>query len=295
MLFSFGKKRKSTARRYKNVLSSCSGLNKRICRSSSNCTYTKRGCRGRGGTRKGLVFEGPAMNGNEFGKKRMTRRYKNVLSSCSGLNKRLCRSSPNCTYTKRGCRGRGGTRKGLVFEGPSMNGNEFGKKRKPRRVRKMNKLPSRLIKLARKYRVKISLKVGKKRVYKSAKVLVKQIKRKMKKVKKTKRKNKKINRRRPRRFNFGSHGSYLSEYPQEGIIGQSSTWVDKTSNGTRPGSLGFDKIDTRLSESDLPVYGTYSRFFTEKVPKVLPPSWYCNKDSTGACTLVGGPFYGYKD
>jgi hypothetical protein len=242
-----------------------------------------------------------------FGKKRKTirRRYRNVRPECYNLRKRSCKSNPNCTYTRRGCRGRSGTNVGLVYEGPALppSTRSFGKSnRKP---------PARLIKLAKKYHVKISIKVGKKRVYKSLKVLLRQIKRKMKhqrpkKVRKsrnTRRKSgrksrntrRKSGRKSNRRYNFGSQGSYLTEYPQQGVIGQSSTWVDKASNKNRPDSIGYDKINTRLSDADLPVYGTYSRFFTEKVPKVLPPSWYCNKDKTGACTLVGGPFYGYKD
>ena len=54
-------------------------------------------------------------------KSRAVGRYKNVVSGCSGLKKRKCQTSPGCHYVKRrGCRGRKGTRKGLVYEGPSM-------------------------------------------------------------------------------------------------------------------------------------------------------------------------------
>jgi hypothetical protein len=53
-----------------------------------------------------------------FGKKK---RYNVPGSACNKLSKRVCHSNPNCSYTKRGCRRRKGTRSGgLVFEGPSL-------------------------------------------------------------------------------------------------------------------------------------------------------------------------------
>ena len=115
----FGKK----ARRYNVAGSSCNRLRKRVCRSNPNCSYTKRGCRRRKGTAtKGLVYEGPSL---QFGKK--ARRYNVPGSSCNRLRKRVCRSNPNCSYTKRGCRRRSGTAtKGLVYEGPSL---QFGRRR----------------------------------------------------------------------------------------------------------------------------------------------------------------------
>ena len=66
-------------------------------------------------------------NRNKYGR----RRYNVKGSGCNKLKAKKCRSSPNCTYTKRGCRRRAGTisRKGhrkLVYEGPSL---EFGRRR----------------------------------------------------------------------------------------------------------------------------------------------------------------------
>ena len=58
-----------------------------------------------------------------FGKRRRRKMYKyrNVVAACSKLKKKQCRTSPNCSYVKnRGCKGRSGTRKGMVYEGPSM-------------------------------------------------------------------------------------------------------------------------------------------------------------------------------
>ena len=61
---------------------------------------------------------------NSFGKKR---RYNVAGSACNKLKRKTCRSNPNCSYTKRGCRRRTGTKSGdMVYEGPSL---EFGKRR----------------------------------------------------------------------------------------------------------------------------------------------------------------------
>jgi hypothetical protein len=130
----FGRKRRKTRkvrrRRYNVAGSSCNKLKKRTCQSNPNCSYTRRGCRRRTGTAtKGVVYEGPSL---EFGKRRR-RRYNVAGSPCNGLNKRVCVSSANCRYTKRGCRRRSKT---MVYEGPSL---EFGRKtRKVRRYRRYN-------------------------------------------------------------------------------------------------------------------------------------------------------------
>jgi hypothetical protein len=63
-----------------------------------------------------------------FGKRR--RRYMVEDSACNRHRKSVCKSMPNCTYTKgRGCRRRKGTVKGgLVYQGPSLAA--FGKRRR---------------------------------------------------------------------------------------------------------------------------------------------------------------------
>uniref|UniRef100_A0A6C0AY84 Uncharacterized protein n=1 Tax=viral metagenome TaxID=1070528 RepID=A0A6C0AY84_9ZZZZ len=116
----FGRRR--PRRRYNVPGSPCNKLRKRVCRSNPNCSYTKRGCRRRKGTRKGLMYEGPSLM---FGKKKRSRRYNVPGSSCNKLRKRVCKSNPNCSYTKRGCRRRKGTRGGLVYEGPSLFNGEY--------------------------------------------------------------------------------------------------------------------------------------------------------------------------
>ena len=112
----FGKKK-----RYNVPGSACNRLKRRVCKSDPNCTYTTRGCRRRKGTKNGPIYQGPSLA--RFGKKR----YNVPGSVCNKQLKKICRSNPNCTYTKRGCRRRSGTKKGLVFEGPSL---AFGKMRR---------------------------------------------------------------------------------------------------------------------------------------------------------------------
>lgn len=73
----------------------------------------------------GAPLQGYTKPINSFGKKK----YNVSGSGCNGLKKRVCRSNPNCTYTKRGCRRRSGTKsKGLVYEGPSLA--SFGRRRR---------------------------------------------------------------------------------------------------------------------------------------------------------------------
>ena len=114
---SFGKKR-----RYNVAGSACNKLKRKTCRSNPNCSYTRRGCRRRTGTKGGsVVYEGPSL---AFGKRR--RRYNVAGSMCNKLKRKTCRSNPNCSYTKRGCRRRQGTKGGAIYEGPSL---AFGSRR----------------------------------------------------------------------------------------------------------------------------------------------------------------------
>jgi hypothetical protein len=111
-------------------------------------------------------------------------------SACKGLNERICKGNPNCTYTINGCvRHRGTVKGGLVFEGPSL---QFGKKRlrkksgKKRSVKKAaKKLPAKIRKLCKRLKIKTTKRVGRRRVRKSIKILMKQIRMRMKKMKKT--------------------------------------------------------------------------------------------------------------
>jgi len=98
----------------------CTGRTQSTCGSNPNCTWAgKRKCIRRPGHLAGTQYEGP-LGPMGFGKKR----YNVPGSVCNKQLKKICRSNPNCTYTTRGCRRRSGTKKGVVFEGPSL---AFGK------------------------------------------------------------------------------------------------------------------------------------------------------------------------
>lgn len=128
-----------------------------------------------------------------YGRRRKTRRvrrrrYNVAGSGCNKLKKRICRSNPNCTYTRRGCRRRKGTAtKGVVYQGPSL---QFGKRRRQvRKSRKVHhkKLPAKIRKLCKRLGIKCTKKVGSRRVYKKLSVLKKQIARKMRKMRRHRR------------------------------------------------------------------------------------------------------------
>ena len=183
----------------------CSGLRKNVCNQSATCKYVKRqGCR------RKSIKTGYTMSGDEdlgsyadaagiqfFGR----RRYNVKGSPCNKLRRNVCKSSPNCSYTKRGCRRRKGTRGKVVYEGPSLSAFDkrrkrmsliaFGKRRKRmslsafgkrRKSRKHYKLPKKIVKLCRKLKIKCTKKVGKHRVYKSLTDLKRMIKKRMKHV-----------------------------------------------------------------------------------------------------------------
>ena len=171
----------------------CTGRTQASCGGNPNCNWQSGANSGRGrcvrqaGYLGGEQYQGPMMPG-AFGKRR--RRYNVAGSACNKLKKRVCQSSPNCSYTRRGCRRRSGTKSGaMVYQGPSL---AFGKRRrkvkstrrkvKSTRIKSVRKPPAALLKRCRKYHIKTTKKVGKHRVYKSITVLKKLIK--MKKMKK---------------------------------------------------------------------------------------------------------------
>lgn len=54
-------------------------------------------------------------------KRAPVKRYNVQGSMCNKKPKKVCQSMPNCSYTKRGCRRRAGTKSGaMVYEGPSL-------------------------------------------------------------------------------------------------------------------------------------------------------------------------------
>jgi len=182
----------------------------------------------------------------------------------------------------------------------------FGKKKR-RTVRSTKKKsgskkpPASLIRMCKKYRIKCTKKVGRKRVYKSISVLKKQLRRKRtikrrkarKSVKKGSRKVRKT--RKVRRFRFGEAASaanpanygYNNPVPQApGVLSQSSQVVTEANNINRPPGFGLDA-------ASIPTYGVYRPFFTENVPTTVGPSWNFMGQPDGGLYPVGGPFNRY--
>ena len=91
--------------------------------------------------------------------------------SIFGYNQKL-KKIKKCSYVKR----RGCKSKHLYTKGTSL---AFGKKRRIK-TRSAKCLPARIIKMCRKLKIKVTKKIGKRRVYKSLSVIKKQIAKKMK-------------------------------------------------------------------------------------------------------------------
>jgi hypothetical protein len=181
----------------------------------------------------------------------------------------------------------------------------FGKKV----AKKSVKYPKGLLKMAKKYKVKLTVKRGSKRVRKSVKTLKKDIKMRMRKVRQVR-----------HRFGFGSHaGVFDTEanygYSQDvrqvpGITDYTNVVVQSAKkNADRPinqpdgvNSLTPDgKVklaSSRLPASTkLPVYGVGKTFFNQTVPGNMSPRWYAMaqpKSAGGGLLQVGWPFSAYK-
>ena len=180
----------------------------------------------------------------------------------------------------------------------------FGRKKRKTSLKKKNvkKPPARLIKMCKKYHIKVTKKVGKKRVYKKVAVLKKQLKRKMKNVRKSKKtvgkgKKKSVKKKTVRRrFHFGNAATFSQPtnygYNQKveqapGVLSQSSQVVTPANNINRPPGFGVDP-------SQLPIYGVYRPFFTEQVPTMVGPnSIGFMGQPDGSLFPVGGPFSAY--
>ena len=183
----------------------------------------------------------------------------------------------------------------------------FGKKKRKSRSKKVGKKsrkpPAKILKLCKRFKIKCTKKVGKRRVYKSVAVLKKQLKRKMKKSRKTR----KVRKSRKCRFGF-SFGSRKSRFgapapynnsvtnygynqpvsQNPSILSQSSQVVTAETNPNRPSEM-------QLPPGNIPTYGTNRMFFTENVPTTVPPEWFVMGQPGGEPpVVVGGPFYGFK-
>jgi hypothetical protein len=173
----------------------------------------------------------------------------------------------------------------------------FGKG-KVRKIRKIGKPPASIIKQCKKYRIKITIKRGRKRVYKKLSVLKKQIKKARKNSKKKTRRGRKVRKVRKvrRTFRFGNAAPFANQIPgygyntsdtvKQGILNQSISIVDAKNNINRPPGFGLDS-------DSIPTYGTYAPFFGENVPRVVPPNWNFMGQPDGSLYAVGAPFSRY--
>jgi hypothetical protein len=118
----------------------------------------------------------------------------------------------------------------------------------------------KLLKLAKKYKVRVTIRKGS-RVYKSVRVLKKQLKLKMKK-------HKRIHRKAPRK-------------------------TMKRSKYSRRRTKMVRHRRHRFGETLQQSAAVYRDFFGAKEPANLGPEWNCNMQSDGSCYMVGGPFYKY--
>jgi hypothetical protein len=193
----------------------------------------------------------------------------------------------------------------------SFNFFGFGRKRRSTRrkvtrrrkvVRKGSKkgVSRSLLSLCKKYHVKCTKKVGKRKVYKSISVLKKLLRRKRKSSRKVRRSHLKVHHRRrrtsiKRRFRFGDAAAFVqpdnygyNEKVQQspGVLSQSSQVVTSANNINRPPGFGVDA-------NNLPIYGVYRPFFTENVPTTVGPSWNFMGQPDGSLFPVGGPFAPY--
>lgn len=175
----------------------------------------------------------------------------------------------------------------------------FGKKKR-KTTKRVKRPPTRLIKNCKKFGIKVTKRVGKKRVYKSVTVLKRLLKRKMgKKSKGGKRgKHGKRGKRKTlkRRFRFGEAADFVQSpnygfnekvRQAQGVLSQSSQVVNAENNINRPPGFGVDPNST-------PIYGVYRPFFTEQVPtQVGSNSIGFMRQPDGSFFQVGGPISKY--
>jgi hypothetical protein len=172
----------------------------------------------------------------------------------------------------------------------------FGKKKK--RSIKHKKPPAKILRMCKKLKIRTT--TGKRKTYKSVKVLRKLIAKKLRS-KKKKTSRRKVTRRkvsRRNRFSFGdSAGAFMNPgnygYNQPvlqtpGVLSQSSQCVTSSDNANRP--AGFN-----LTDQNLPIYGVGRPFFNDIVPtQVGPRSIGFMGQPDGSLYPCGGPFVGYS-
>ena len=159
----------------------------------------------------------------------------------------------------------------------------FGKKRSVKRS--SNKPSAALLKICRSCGVSATIKRGSRRVYRSTAVLKKLC------LKKLRSHLKMLTR--GSSFGFGpfvqpkAYGYHQKVKRHPGSLPQTNAIVTSKNNINRPPGTG-------LTSKYIPTYGSYARFFTEKVPKVVGPrSIGFMGQPDGTLYAVGSPFYRY--
>ena len=125
------------------------------------------------------------------------------------------------------------------------------------KVKLYKKPPSALLRMAKKYKVRVTIKRGSRKIYKSVRLLKMQIRKKRKALKKKlalKKHSKRYRVRSTRRSRFGG-GEVL-----------------QTGQGT----------------------GVYRDFFGNQVPANLGPEWNSMVQQDGSYVMTGSPFYAYS-
>jgi hypothetical protein len=168
----------------------------------------------------------------------------------------------------------------------------FGKKKR-RSLKKKSKvvsvkLPKKLLSICKKLKVKVTVKRGTKKVYKSLKVLKKECLKKIKVLKKkySKKSTRKSTTRSTRRVRTLRRGARFGG----SLVNTSSKYSSVVpNNGYSQDVYQNPGINIQSSTPN----GVYKEFFGAKVPGVLPPEWDYLKQPDGSSVAVGSPFYSY--
>jgi hypothetical protein len=193
----------------------------------------------------------------------------------------------------------------------------FGKKKK-RSIKKSPKLSKAVLKMAKKYKVKVTIRRGSKKVYKPLRIVMKQIKiaKRTHHRRTTRRTSRRISRRRnvkPRVYTKKMHfgGGFFNKNNNDNNgygpgpdarqnLGNSSytnsVIQTKLNNMDRPTRIpsGNTTINTTLVPFR-PIFGTGKTFFNQTVPSTLPPNWQFMYQKDGSSVALGSPFSTYNN
>ena len=197
----------------------------------------------------------------------------------------------------------------------------FGKKKK-RSIKKSPKLSKAVLKMAKKYKVKVTIRRGSKKVYKPLRIVMKQIKiakrthHRRTTRRTTRRTSRRISRRRnvkprvyTRKMHFGG-GFFNKNNNDNNGYGPGPDARQNLGNSSYTNSV----IQTKLNNMDRPtripsgnttinttlvpfrhIFGTGKTFFNQTVPSTLPPNWQFMYQKDGSSVALGSPFSTYNN